>query len=300
VFLGLIVEYTILLWLKRKDLSKTDITLTIIAGIAISLGVGGEYLFGSKASDAAMRLEDLSEQRVANLNKEAGDARKEAATAMQRASRVDERSAQLGIELEQEKQKTARSQKEAADAQLAVKSYIDLVAKSANPRFTNFDPKRFVGILAGKLKGSVDTIWYEPDDMEAYEFASVVHEALGAGGARWDVGELKPLPREWNLSKIINESTRSDLEELRIEASDTGSAVGSNMILLGDPTDKDTALRALTDAIDFGTGGWNISGVRGHLTRPMSSLPVGHFIIVVGHHRINVPLWIPTWQHSAK
>jgi hypothetical protein len=85
------VEYTILLWLKRKDLTKTDITLTIIAGIAISLGVGGEYLFGSKASEAAMRLENLSEQRVADLNKEAGDARIEAGKAVERASKADER-----------------------------------------------------------------------------------------------------------------------------------------------------------------------------------------------------------------
>ena len=88
VFLGLIVEYTILLWLKRKDLSRTDITLTIIAGIAISLGVGGEYLFGSKASEAAMCLENLSEQRVADLNKEAGDARKDAGEARREAGKA--------------------------------------------------------------------------------------------------------------------------------------------------------------------------------------------------------------------
>ncbi len=71
VFIGLLIEYTILLWLKRKDLSRIDIALTVIAGIAIAGGVYGEYLFGSKASEAAIKLERISEERVASLNTEA-------------------------------------------------------------------------------------------------------------------------------------------------------------------------------------------------------------------------------------
>jgi len=99
VFLGLLVEYTILLWLKRKDLTRTDITLTIVAGVAISLGVGGEYLFGSRASDAAMSLEGISERRVADLNREAGDARQKAGEANERAAKADLARSQLEARL---------------------------------------------------------------------------------------------------------------------------------------------------------------------------------------------------------
>ena len=91
VFIGLLVEYTILLWLKRKDFSRTEMALTVIAGIAIAGGVYGEYFFGSKASEAAMKLASISEQRVADSNREAGNARKEAGKAIERASKADDR-----------------------------------------------------------------------------------------------------------------------------------------------------------------------------------------------------------------
>jgi len=73
VFLGLVVEYTILLWLKRKELSRTEIVLTIVAGIAIAGGVYGEYLFGSRASDAALKLQSISKE--ANRSRTTGRSR---------------------------------------------------------------------------------------------------------------------------------------------------------------------------------------------------------------------------------
>lgn len=93
VFVGLLVEYTILLWLKRKELSSGEIALTIIAGLAIAGGVYGEYHFGSAAARTAMQIESLSENRVAQLNREAGIARREAGEAIERAGRAVERAA---------------------------------------------------------------------------------------------------------------------------------------------------------------------------------------------------------------
>ena len=75
VFVGLVVEYTILLWPKWKDLKFWERVFTVIAGLAIAGGVYGEYLFGSKAADAALQIENISENRVAELNREAGDAK---------------------------------------------------------------------------------------------------------------------------------------------------------------------------------------------------------------------------------
>ena len=59
-----LVEYTILLWLKRKELSVLEICLTAVAGIAIAGGVYGEYLFGSRASHNASTLATISDNRI--------------------------------------------------------------------------------------------------------------------------------------------------------------------------------------------------------------------------------------------
>jgi hypothetical protein len=194
------------------------------------------------------------------------------------------------LELEREQQKTALAQREAAEAQLAVKSYVDVLAKSMNPRM--LDSRRFIEILKGKPKGTAE-IWYEPNDVEARDFASQLHDLLGANGAGWNVVGIRPLSGE-PLYTIVEGQT-SPLDELRVEAADTGMAVTSNRLFPYD-VEGQTAWGALNMAIERGTGGWNVSGLGGHWMRAYPSLPDDHFIIVVGHHRINVPLWVPPWQ----
>ena len=44
VFVGLLVEYTILLWPKWRELKRWKKLFTVLAGIAIAGGVYGEYL----------------------------------------------------------------------------------------------------------------------------------------------------------------------------------------------------------------------------------------------------------------
>ena len=70
VFLGLLVEYTILIWPKRKELKRWEKVFTVLAGIAIAGGVYGEYLFGPRAADAALQIENISEHRIADLKAE--------------------------------------------------------------------------------------------------------------------------------------------------------------------------------------------------------------------------------------
>lgn len=187
-------------------------------------------------------------------------------------------------ELGEFKLKTAEAQAEAANAQLALKQYVDVVAKSGNPR--HLDPKRFLELLKGKPKGIAE-IWYEPDDEEAREFASQLHRLLGAEGAGWSVREIRSLPVNWSGTDLTaDQITR--LKELETEAS-TGLAIGSNKLSPFDVEGK-TALGALTNAINFATGGWNISGIGGHWQKADPTLLDDHFVLVVGHHRVNVPL----------
>ncbi len=78
VFVGLLVEYTVLLFPKWKDLHRWEKLFTLIAAIAIAGGVWGEYHFGSAAADAAIEVENISEQKVAEAQLEASEAQRDA------------------------------------------------------------------------------------------------------------------------------------------------------------------------------------------------------------------------------
>jgi hypothetical protein len=101
------------------------------------------------------------------------------------------------IKFEAEQQKTALVQKEAADAQLALRQYVENVAKRQRPRLLDF--KKFVADLKGKTKGTI-TLLYSPNDSEAYTFAGHIRRWLGPGvdgdGAGWDVSVPTPIPAQ--------------------------------------------------------------------------------------------------------
>src|SRR5437764_495859 len=89
------------------------------------------------------------------------------------------------IELEKEQQQTARAQREASALQMAVKSYVESIVKSVNPRSITFDHSRFDRIVKRLPAGRAE-ILYEPNDPEARDFASLIHGAFS--GAGWSVG----------------------------------------------------------------------------------------------------------------
>jgi hypothetical protein len=173
------------------------------------------------------------------------------------------------LKMEGEQQKTASAQKEAAEAQLALKQYVGVVAKSVNPR--TLDAQRFLELLKGKPKGTAE-IWYEPDDRESQAFAIQIHDWLGSAGAGWKVVQPKPLSRPPHLFR---------------EAASGGLAIITSD-LSPSKTGSESAYRALSDALELGAGGWGISGHGWSLED--HALPANHFVIIVGHHRTNVPL----------
>ena len=83
VIAGLAVEM-IVLWIFSHGKGES-ISLTI-AVLIISIGVFGEYRFGSKAADAATELQRTSDERVARLGKDAAEAVVRAATAEKSAA----------------------------------------------------------------------------------------------------------------------------------------------------------------------------------------------------------------------
>lgn len=173
------------------------------------------------------------------------------------------------INIEQEQQKTAAAQTEAANAQLALHTYVTVLAKSVNPRI--IDPNRFAELLRGTEPGSVD-ILYESTDEEARVFAMQIEHCLGSAGAGWSV-KTEPFPAKRDT--LIRQA---ELDGLALEAKEI-------------PRDQKSPIQRLINAIKLSAGGWNISGLAVVLGNP--ALPKGYYRLAVGPHRPNVPIFVP-------
>lgn len=178
------------------------------------------------------------------------------------------------LRIEGEQQKTAKVQREAAEAQLALRKYVDNVAAHQRPRLLDF--KKFVASLKDKPKSTI-TILYSPNDSEAYTFAGHIRRGLGSGtdgdGAGWEVSAPVPIPAEGGYS-------HSDLAKAP-PAMKYGAWYGLG-ILTSDAIDghqpfweDKSALGALTMAfIDNGFAPVSHFGV--------TSIPRGELVVVVG------------------
>src|SRR4029077_3401588 len=162
----------------------------------------------------------------------------------------------------------AKAQKESAEAQLALRQYIDEVNRDRGPRMI-IDHKAFVSALQGKPKAKVE-ILFNPNDEEAFELAIQIRRWLGPGadgdGAGWEVGEPKPIPPIGGDPKV------SPFAPAGIKYGAMGGmAIIANRLFT--PLDKNTAYDALMDALF--TARLVPSGER------VPTLPDNVFIIVV-------------------
>jgi hypothetical protein len=175
-------------------------------------------------------------------------------------------------ELRQFQLQLTRARRETAEAQLALQQYVNVVAKSANPR--HIDRKRFVELLQGQPKGTA-VIWYQvpDDDDEARNFAFQIYQALGPEGAGWTVTD--PPHSSWR--KVVSRNPH-------VERIATGVALICKRI----GPDLDSLQQNLRSAIDLSTGGWGIAGLEFSFEDPQ--LPDDYFVIIVGHHQVRAPL----------
>lgn len=108
-------------------LARIDVWL-LVFGVIVVVGVAGESFFGIRHWWNSRKLQTIQEaeerqreETIAKLNQEAAALRREA---QEQAARYTERQA----DLEREQQKTAVAQQKAAEAQLALKKAVTLVA----------------------------------------------------------------------------------------------------------------------------------------------------------------------------
>jgi hypothetical protein len=161
---------------------------------------------------------------------------------------------------EQEKQATAKAQKETADAQLALRKYIDNIARHQEGRF--LDRKVFLEQLKDKPTGSVD-IRYKDKDVGAYLLAFQLWKFL-EDASGWKVSEPLPYPGVIppNLPGILSDS------RITVRAKDASETMGT----------PGTSLKALTDALGFGMGGGMGTGISGE---DDPALPANRFVVLI-------------------
>jgi hypothetical protein len=114
---------------------------------------------------------------------------------------VESRSSQARLEGEQ--QKTAKAQKEAADAQLELRKYVEHIEYATNPRWRNVigREKDITDALRGKPVSKFE-ILYVSEDEEAFTLASVLHGILLSAG--WTASDFRPLKESDALGGTLN------------------------------------------------------------------------------------------------
>ena len=166
----------------------------------------------------------------------------------------------------------AQAQKESAEAQLALRKFIEDVNAARGPRMI-IDHAAFVAALRGKPKAKAE-ILFAPNDEEAFELAVQIKRWLGPGvngdGAGWDVDEPQPIPSTGG-DKTISQYAPPGIRYGAIG----GMAIISNR--LWTPLDKNSSYSGLMDA--FFTARLVPAGEQ------VSTVPENHFIIVVGQKR---------------
>jgi len=68
VAVGILGEYVAHFIFEKEPRRRTETAFTIVFGVLVLGGVAGEYIFGSRLSETANALQQLSDQEVAGLN----------------------------------------------------------------------------------------------------------------------------------------------------------------------------------------------------------------------------------------
>lgn len=165
---------------------------------------------------------------------------------------------QFSEELIAAKTGLAQAQEESAEAQLALRKYIDNVARHQGRR--SLDRHAFLEELKDKPTGRVD-IRYKENDSEAYWFAFQVWKLLDDAG--WGVSNPLPFSED-----IALPGSRTD-SGITIVAKDASGTMGL----------PSTSLNALSRALGFGMGGGMGTGLAG---KDDPNLSKDSFILFIG------------------
>jgi hypothetical protein len=245
--------------MAMSSLSKE--TLELIADWAEILTVAlalGSAVCGIVLLMANRPLKRMAEQESLEEHRKTAEAQATAALANERASKLESDNLSLKTDLEHAKAESAK-------AQLQLRQYVD---HKAGPRRLNRE--KFLEHLKGKPVGRV-LILHKPEDMEAYGFANQIAACLTDAG--------------WTVRGVTTFSTggRGPRQSAIPAEVFHGGAFGSGVTIKCNdprPTDDNTALNALSDALVTGRDG---GGDLEIVCNP--DLSDGMFEIVIGQRK---------------
>ena len=270
VVIGVVLEVVFVIWEYRDDLhdwrrgivhppERPSITLLAFglfgAGL-VAIGVSGELYIGARISAVETRIRDANDRRATLLSKLAGDAKVSAEKAEGAARRATDEADDMA------RQAAALSQ------------YLAVAANLVNPR--HLDRARFLQLMKGQPK-AVAYIRYE-QDKEAEILAKQLNLALGPQGLGWQTTVLA-----FSIVSVVGGPPRDDIQSL---AASSGLAFAAKTV----PDNLNSPLRALSNAIELSLGGW---GKGAAMFQEIPTLPEYTFVIAVGRHVVNLPLFIP-------
>jgi hypothetical protein len=253
---------------RKKRLAKRS-TLLLIVSLAVELF-------------CLVQTNSISGQLVGSLSDKATNADTKAQSALDKSGTAETKAGDANISAKGAADEAARAKDEAeAVAKLSenLARYIGVVAKGVNPRI--IDRNRFIQLMKGQPKAVIE-IWYEPNDGESELFALQISIALGKEGLGWDAETMPFTAVRDPGMEIIRQDTGSN-----------GLAYAAKIV----SSDLNSPLQVLYNAVGLSLGGWG-KDVAMFVTDP--TLPENTFVIAVGHHIVNVPLWLPPTPKKQK
>jgi len=211
VVLGVVIELVALL-IFGKDMSRTEKGMLIVGSVLVVVGVGGEYIFGGRASAAAARLQQISDEKITEAKNDAAHAIFQAAAlgvqeknldqyVKDQKARVDRAITSLNAE-----ERTLRIVAKKADVQdsqlradltkseVALKQAADIAAKA----YKRTQPRQMMFCLAWqplKMQPKVPVeILYLKNASDAFLLAIEIDNCLDEVG--WSPTYPKPIPEK--------------------------------------------------------------------------------------------------------
>jgi hypothetical protein len=277
VVIGVSVEIVFVFWEYVEDLhdckrsllrppTRPNLPLFVLgflgAGL-VAIGVAKELNVESKIAIVETCVRKGNDQLSLLLSNEAGHAATSARNAREEAEH-------------------AKAEADDASAQAeALSKYLAIVANSINGRHLDF--VKFRKLMKGQPKAVV-IIRYEQDG-EAETLATQLNFAFGPQGLGWQTTVLA-----FPIVSVVGGSPRNDFQSL---AASSGLAYAAKTI----PIDLNSPLQVLIESVNLSLGGWG-NGSAMLVEDP--TLPENTFVIGVGRHIINAPIFIPPKLRTQK
>jgi hypothetical protein len=167
VAVGVFIEL-VALFVFSKEMPSTEKRIMVVATAIIVAGCAGEFVFGSKASNAASQLQQASDQKIAGLTKETARLSANAESSRESAAKTEERVAAA-------EKATANARERAANAELALQ-------RVKAPRTLSAARQQFVADATSNFAGQRYRAAVSQSADDAIEFWQSIYGALKQAG----------------------------------------------------------------------------------------------------------------------